>query len=282
MRCVREGAGENFYYYQGCLLPSPPPMNTKLVYLVRHAESAENALMQGVSRGVGALFKMSLPSLDDVKLSVALASTYLAPSSGDCQLSDNGKAQIDEVKQMLLASRAEETREMQVVVHSPLLRAKHTCQGLFKPGELLSGNVQVMELESLREISTIDYAPIRYSRALQRIQEFESWVSQRPEDKIIVVGHSHYFRAMLGVDFKFSNCEVWKATFDPQATDPTRRWTNLERLCGSSTAKPTFGAEGPDAWDRALPPARRAGASNGGDHEGGDGVVGEMMSNPVQ
>jgi hypothetical protein len=63
-----------------------------------------------------------------------------------------------------------------------------------------------------------------------------------------VVGHSHYFRAMLGVDFKFSNCEVWRASFDPSEKDPKRRWTNLERLCGSSTAKPTFGAEGPDAW----------------------------------
>ena len=137
---------------------------------------------------------------------------------------------------------------MQVVVHSPLLRARATCQGLFKEGELLNNNVQVLELEALREITPSDYAPIRYSRAMQRIQDFESWVSQRPEEKIIVVGHSQYFRAMLGVDFKFSNCEVWKAKFDPNEPDAKRRWTDLERLCGSSTAKPTFGLEGPTAW----------------------------------
>jgi broad specificity phosphatase PhoE len=65
---------------------------------------------------------------------------------------------------------------MQVVVHSPLLRARATCEGLFKEGELLNSDVQVLELESLREISPIDYAPIRYHRAVQRIQEFETWV----------------------------------------------------------------------------------------------------------
>jgi len=78
-------------------------MPPKLVYLVRHAESAENALMQGVARGVQSIFKLSLPSLDDLKSGVALAGTYLAPAN-DCQLSDNGVAQIDEVKQMLLGS----------------------------------------------------------------------------------------------------------------------------------------------------------------------------------
>lgn len=233
-----------------------PKMTPKLVYLVRHAESAENALMQGVARGVSSLLKLSMPSLDDVRSGISLAGTYLGPSN-DCQLSDNGLLQIDEVRRQLLESKAAETREMQVVVHSPLLRARLTCAGLFKEGELLGNNVQVLELESLREITPTDYAPIRYARALQRIQDFETWMSGRAEDKLIVVGHSHYFKAMLGVDFKFSNCEVWRCLFDANETDPKRRWTSLERICGSSTAKPTFGHEGPAFWnnDPVLPGA---------------------------
>jgi len=127
-----------------------------------------------------------------------------------------------------------------------------TCDGLFK--DLLPTSTETMQLEALREIVPVDYvAPTRWANAKNRISDFEKWLAQRKEPNIIVVGHSHYFRHMLGIDFKFSNCEIWKVKYHPEAVesvDPTQKWSNLERICGSSTSKATFGAEGPDAWSK--------------------------------
>jgi hypothetical protein len=36
----------------------------------------------------------------------------------------------------------------------------------------------------------------------------------QPEETVAVVGHSQYFKAMLGLDFKFGNCDVWQVQFD--------------------------------------------------------------------
>jgi broad specificity phosphatase PhoE len=219
-------------------------MPPKTVLLVRHAESHENMLMQGVARGVSALFALSLPSLQDLKSGVSLAGTMVR-GTDECELSENGKLQVEEVRSLLLKRKldlfpSQISPTSLIVTHSPLRRAKLTCEGLFRPGELLPPGAQIIELDSLREIAPSN--PSRFLTAQERIQEFEKWVSDRPEDYFVVVGHSHFFRSMLRVDFKFSNCEVWKAIFLPEEEEG-RRWTSLERICGSSTAKATFGAE---------------------------------------
>jgi broad specificity phosphatase PhoE len=234
-------------------------MPFKNVYLVRHAESAENALMQGVARSWAALTQFSLPALSDVKSGMELASAMVRGTTDECPLSTNGEAQVVEVKKLLFEN--EETlnvfrKEPVLIVCSPMLRAKLTCEGLFR--EFLSPSSRVVELESLREILPADYvAPSRWTVVQRRITDFEQWIAQQKEPNIVVVGHSHYFRTMLGIDFKFSNCEIWKARFNTdylESTDPRKRWSDLVRLCGSSTAKATFGAEGPDAWENKSSP----------------------------
>jgi len=227
----------------------------KTVFLIRHAESAENALMQGVARSWAALKQLSLPALSDMKGGVELATAMVTGANDECPLSENGEAQVAEVRKMLLENpeHLDAMRKGPVLVaYSPLRRAKMTCEGLFK--DLLPPSTEMVELEALREIIPVDYvAPTRWANAKTRILDFEKWVAQRNESNIIVVGHSHYFRHMLGVDFKFSNCEVWKAKFLPafvEDADARKKWPTIERICGSSSAKATFGAEGPDAWSK--------------------------------
>ena len=229
-------------------------MPPKTVFLVRHAESAENALMQGVARSWTALKQLSLPNLADVKGGMVLATAMATGATDECGLSANGEEQIAEVRKMLLEQQeALKTlkQEPTVLTCSPLLRARLTCEGLFKD---VLPSPEPLQLESLREIIPIDYvAPTRWANAQNRILDFERWIAQRSESNIIVVGHSHYFRHMLGVDFKFSNCEIWKVKFFPEhveSADAKLKWSQLERICGSSTAKATFGAEGPEAWSK--------------------------------
>ena len=225
----------------------------KWVIMVRHAESAENALMQGVARGVSALMQLSLPSLTDLKSGMELAST-LVQGTDECELSENGRMQVAEVRSLLVARKSEilppEALASGVVLTcSPLLRARATCDGLFRTGELFPCDAPMEVLDSLREIAPSN--PSRYMAGNESVGEFERWLSQRNERTAIVVGHSHFFKRMLRVPFKFSNCEVWRARFVPENPDG-ERWTELERVCGASTAKPTFGAEGPEAWAQAA------------------------------
>ena len=41
-----------------------------------------------------------------------------------------------------------------------------------------------------------------------RIEKFKQWLYDRKETFIVVVGHSAFFRDMLGVSVKMKNCEV--------------------------------------------------------------------------
>jgi len=49
----------------------------------------------------------------------------------------------------------------------------------------------------------------------RRIYEFQKWLAEQPEERIAVVGHSLFFKNMLGLDFKFENCDVWELRFSP-------------------------------------------------------------------
>jgi len=49
-----------------------------------------------------------------------------------------------------------------------------------------------------------------------RIEEFEEWLDSIQEERIVVVGHSQYFKTMLGMSYKFKNCDVWQLTYVPR------------------------------------------------------------------
>ena len=35
-------------------------------------------------------------------------------------------------------------------------------------------------------------------------------MEEQPEERVVVVGHSQWFKRCLGMTFKFDNCDVWK------------------------------------------------------------------------
>ena len=48
-----------------------------------------------------------------------------------------------------------------------------------------------------------------------RIRGFEKWLAARPEERVVVVGHSNYFARMLGTHWKMRNCDVYEARGAP-------------------------------------------------------------------
>uniref|UniRef100_A0A7S2EJQ4 Phosphoglycerate mutase n=1 Tax=Trieres chinensis TaxID=1514140 RepID=A0A7S2EJQ4_TRICV len=77
--------------------------------------------------------------------------------------------------------------------------------------------VRVVELPSLLEKKPEEWIPGNYEPFRRRIEEFERWLGEQPERTVAIVGHSQFFKAMLDLDYKFGNCEVWEMTFDAKA-----------------------------------------------------------------
>ena len=48
----------------------------------------------------------------------------------------------------------------------------------------------------------------RWAHARQRVAKFQEWLLARPEHCIAVVGHSAFFKSLLGASRKLRNCEV--------------------------------------------------------------------------
>ena len=111
---------------------------------------------------------------------------------------------------------------VQLVAHSPLLRARQTSEGMLgcvtgnSTSELkLSPPVKrVEELTCLLEKTPSEWIPGNVGGFAKRIVEFEQWVCDQPEDSIAIVGHSQFFKAMLEMTYKFDNCDVWEITLD--------------------------------------------------------------------
>lgn len=214
----------------------------KTVYLIRHAESDENRRRASLNKCLEQLTTGALPSQEDVNASFELLNV---PAQLNSDVSDIGAQQIRHMGDLLQEINFLEERNVQLVVHSPLLRARQTCQGLLRcqasPPQKPSCVARVEELEFLverqpqevpQEFILKDVAPTSSSFD-RRILQFEEWLAQQPEEIVAVVGHSLHFKKMLGVPFKFKNCEVWMCQFDPkrrQRTEPSKPLTSANAL----------------------------------------------------
>ena len=110
---------------------------------------------------------------------------------------------------------------IQLVVHSPLIRARETCQGLFTPHSNDEKATSIIEYPELYERSIKEH--IRPSVIKTRIQRFVKWLLDLEEDSIAIVGHSSFFRAMSGIEA--DNCSVWKLTLNEEG-----KWSNAQLL----------------------------------------------------
>ena len=206
----------------------------KTVYLIRHAESEENERIASLKNIGSSIGRFRLPSSTDLGRSVQLLNI---PAQVDTPLSAVGRQQVAWMGRKL----RQDQFATELVVHSPLERAKETCWGMLGccVGKESNCSARVFELESLSEKYPSEWLPGYATSFQKRIQSMEDWLHSQPEATVALVGHSQYFKAMLGLDFKFGNCEVWKVEFDGSRTESTEegqeyklppRWSQLERV----------------------------------------------------
>ncbi len=123
----------------------------------------------------------------------------------DSDLSPEGELMVDKLGEALSQQDFLARNGVQLIVHSPLLRARKTCIGVFSRRN--PSHVPVLQLDELYEQSvseTLGFADMR-----ARVAEVTAWLLQREEQCICVVGHSAFFRAMLGpTAARLDNCEV--------------------------------------------------------------------------
>lgn len=210
----------------------------KTVFLVRHAESTENVKTAALMSSMNDLMALRLPSFRKIKTAVKIINP--TSTTTDSVVSENGKRQIADVAQQIKQEDFLREHQVDLVLHSPLKRARATCHGMFgvvdgHDGSLegiaaaaddavidaggkrnRNGEVPTRVLECLREKTLVEYMPGQLSRLEGRIEEFEDFLLNLPEERIVVVGHSQYFRKMLGMDWKFQNCDVWSTTLLPR------------------------------------------------------------------
>lgn len=84
------------------------------------------------------------------------------------------------------------------------------------PGKNIPSVSKIVELPCLMERTPMEW--LNPAALDIRIEEFEEWLDSIPEERIAVVGHSQYFKTMLGLNYKFKNCDVWQLTYVPRRT----------------------------------------------------------------
>lgn len=209
---------------------------TKIVYLIRHAESNENRRLESLARSLKRVVNMKLPLKDDVAASVELLDVQ---AQLDSFVSEKGQKQIDQLGLKLQMDDFVRKNGIKLVAHSPLVRARQTAEGMLGcvtprgssdnkeylwEGKKASTVDQVVELPFLVERTPLEWLPIHHDKFMRRIDEFEAWLCEQPEDKIAIVGHSHYFKSMLNLPYKFGNCDVWEVKFKPSSRSELKQF----------------------------------------------------------
>lgn len=201
---------------------------TKTIYLIRHAESEENRRLACLTRGCKGLKKLQLPSKDDILGSLELLDVK---AQIDSNVSDIGQNQISQLGERLSIADFAKEKHIQLVAHSPLKRARQTSLGMLgcvtattedsKSNDDFSSEgakaptvSRIVQLDILKERTPSEWLPHNFDGFTQRIASLETWLGEQPEEVIAIVGHSQYFKSMLGLDFKFGNCDVWEVQLD--------------------------------------------------------------------
>ena len=200
---------------------------TKTVYLIRHAESDENRRLSALSKSVKGLTRLRLPKKDDDIASMELINI---PAQIDSDVSPKGKQQIDALGRQIANDDFVRKMGIELVAHSPLKRARQTSEGMLgcvtanpnasveedysSEGKQAETVARIVELPILKERTPAEWLPIHHDAFTKRITDFEQWLAEQPEEVIAIVGHSQYFKSMLGLPKKFKNCDVWSLEFD--------------------------------------------------------------------
>jgi broad specificity phosphatase PhoE len=125
----------------------------------------------------------------------------------DSDLSPEGELMVNRLAEVLSQQDFLARNGVQLIVHSPLLRARKTCAGLFSSHN--PNAVPVMQHEALYEKDVSETVGLGDMTA--RVAQVTAWLLQREEQCVCVVGHSAFFRAMLApAAVRLDNCDVFQ------------------------------------------------------------------------
>ena len=180
-----------------------------------------------------------LPKTKDITMSLGLINI---PKCVNSHVSQLGQQQIEHMAQILEQSDFVRANKIQLVAHSPLIRARETCRGLLQcmAPDLKPDHVErVLELDLLLEKTPAEWIPGNLGSLIKRLRAFEEWVAEQPETVIALVGHSQFFKALFELDYKFGNCDVMAVEFNANggSSPGDRKWSDLKEfhLCGIIT-----------------------------------------------
>ncbi|CAK9038920.1 unnamed protein product [Durusdinium trenchii] len=186
---------------------SDTPRAKKIVYLVRHAESMENERVHAYDRLRRDLARGDWPKVTDVASALQLLSFNL-----DTPLSRRGERQLQDMKEQLQTASFLQEASPELLVFSPLQRAKRTAEVLF--GE----EVPKEAMKSL--VERTPYEAFCSEQFQERLLGFKDWLAKIPQNRVVVVAHCQFFAKLLGkgcgMERYLSNTEVKRCIFDPE------------------------------------------------------------------
>ena len=173
------------------------------MWLVRHAESENNVSKRTFRSTFGS---GRLPATRAEWVSVG----QLPLVRMDTPLSAHGRRQAEAQRAVLDAADFVARERPELVLHSPLVRARDTCLTLF--GGLEGGGPAVEQFDELYERSISEH--LWRSWLQPRVARFTAHLLSRPERRIVAVGHSSFFEEMCGA--VMGNVSVWCATLSAE------------------------------------------------------------------
>ena len=186
----------------------------KTIYLIRHGESEVNKSKNHI--------KDNKKSKKMFKKSYIKSVGKFITSSMDSDLTLEGQGQAIKQGAYLKSLDFLETEGVELILHSPLKRAKDTCYFMFEEWT----NVPFKEEPLLMEKNFSEYF---YSDIKKRGKQLKDHIMSMKENSIVLVAHSRIFQAMIGQKVKIPNCSVWKINLsrDGEFSDLTKLYESV-------------------------------------------------------
>jgi len=180
-------------------------VQAKVIYFTRHAHANTNQMKDNWLNLKASIWDKQLPEKDDILGSLK----WLKPTWNnwmDAKVSAKGLRQLEVMKKHTKGFL--KLHKIEVIHHSDLRRACRTCEELFgeEANEL---SIPRIRREDLREEFLIE--KMSSGKLQARVKLFLTDLSQRKESRLLLVGHSKFFRTMLGnINRRVPNATTWR------------------------------------------------------------------------
>jgi len=165
----------------------------KIIYYTRHAHSVSNEIVDNWRGMKSNIMDKKLPQLSDVKGSFR----WMKPTGSnwmDTKVSAKGREQLKAMKKHTETFLKD--NQIEVIIYSDRRRACTTMEELFgKEAKKLS--IERIPSEAMREELLGEKLRPSNDHLKRRIKQFLKMQSLRKERRLLLVGHSKFFRTMI-------------------------------------------------------------------------------------